>query len=129
LKGNLQKRCPELVIQVCDVEEVDILKGRTSRMLQKEFPALKRRYWGRSRFLGRRLVMETWSTGNITDDMVQAYLEHHRRKGMITTQLLSWTRTLVRHQTPVHSLQGGLVYENIASSVSNFLSLIVQIIT
>jgi len=27
LKGNIQKRCRELIIQVCDAEDVHILKG------------------------------------------------------------------------------------------------------
>ena len=110
LRGDIQKRCRELIIQICDVEEVEIMKGvvskdhihihhihihieypprisiselvkrmkgRTSRMLQKEYPKLKKRYWGRHFWAtgyGAR------STGNITDEMVQAYLEHHRSK-------------------------------------------------
>ena len=93
------------MIQICDVEEVEILKGvvskdhvhihieypprtsisqlvkrmkgRTSRLLQKEFPALKRRYWGRHFWA---TGYGAWSTGNITDEMVEAYLEHHRSK-------------------------------------------------
>jgi putative transposase len=105
LKGDIQKRCRELIIQVCEVEEVVILKGvvskdpvhmhieyppkgaisqlmkrikgRTSRILQKEFPGLKKRYWGRHFWATGYGV---WSTGNITDDMVQEYLEHHRSK-------------------------------------------------
>jgi putative transposase len=31
LKGDIQKRCRELVIQICDVEEVEILKGVVSK--------------------------------------------------------------------------------------------------
>jgi putative transposase len=105
LKGDIQKRCRQLIIQIWKVEEVVILKGvvskdhvhmhiedppkvaisqlmkrikgRTSRMLQKEFPRLKRRYWGRHFWASGYGV---WSTGNITDDMVQQYLEHHRDK-------------------------------------------------
>ncbi|GAW86650.1 putative transposase [Bathymodiolus platifrons methanotrophic gill symbiont] len=74
LKSDIKKRCRELIIQVCDAEDVQILKGvvskdhvhmhieyppklcisdlverlkgRTSRMLQQEYPALKKRYWG-----------------------------------------------------------------------------------
>ncbi|MEX0662735.1 MAG: IS200/IS605 family transposase [Balneolaceae bacterium] len=107
LKGDIQKRCRELVIQVCDVEEVEILKGvvskdhvhihieypprtsisqlvkrmkgRTSRILQKEFPTLKNRYWGPECFR-EATGYGAWSTGNITDEMVEAYLEHHRSK-------------------------------------------------
>ena len=105
LKGDIKTRCRELVIQICDVEEVEILKGvvskdhvhihieypprtsisqlvkqikgRTSRMIQKEYPQLKKRYWGRHFWA---TGYGAWSTGNITDEMVQAYLEHHRSK-------------------------------------------------
>lgn len=42
------------------------LKSRSSRKLQQEFPALKKKYWG------------YWSTENITDEMVNEYLEHNR---------------------------------------------------
>jgi putative transposase len=51
------------------------LKGRSSRLLQAEFPKLKERYWG-NRFWA--IGYGAWSTGNITDEMVQEYLEHHR---------------------------------------------------
>ena len=105
LKGDIKKRCRELVIQICDVEEVEILKGvvskdhvhihieypprtsisklvkrikgRSSRMIQTEYPELKKRYWGRHFWA---TGYGAWSTGNITDEMVQAYLEHHRSK-------------------------------------------------
>jgi putative transposase len=43
--------------------------------LQEEFPELAKRYWGRH-FWG--IGYGVWSTGNITDEMVQTYLEHHR---------------------------------------------------
>ena len=105
LKGDIQHRCRELIIQICDVEEVKILKGvvskdqvhihieypprialsklvqrlkgRTSRLLQKEFPKLGERNWGQHFWASG---YGAWSTGNITDDMVQQYLEHHRSK-------------------------------------------------
>ena len=51
------------------------LKGRTSRILQQEFPELKKRYWGRHFWA---IGYGGWSTGNITDEMVQEYLEHHQ---------------------------------------------------
>lgn len=104
LTDEVQKRCRELIIQDCDALELEILqgvvskdhihihieyppklsisgiakqlKGRSSRLLQKEFPHLKKRYWGR-RFWGKGFG--AWSTGNITDEMVQEYLEHHRK--------------------------------------------------
>jgi Transposase IS200 like len=51
------------------------LKGRSSRLLQAEFPKLKERYW-RNHFWA--IGYGAWSTGNITDEMAQEYLEHHR---------------------------------------------------
>ena len=103
LKGEIQKRCRDLIIQICDAEDVKILKGgvsgdhihmhveyppslmvsdlvkrlkgRTSRKLQEEYPELKKRYWGRHFWA---IGYGAWSTGNITEEMVQKYLEHHR---------------------------------------------------
>jgi putative transposase len=103
LKGDIQVRCRDLVKQICDTEDVRILKGvisndhvhihieyrpsqsisdlvkrlkgRTSRRLQEEYPALSKRYWGRHFWA---IGYGVWSTGNITDEMVQEYLEHHR---------------------------------------------------
>jgi putative transposase len=103
LQGDIQKRCRDLIKQICDSEDVQILKGvvskdhvhmhieygpsksisdlvkrlkgRTSRKLQEEFPELGKRYWGRHFWA---IGYGAWSTGNITDQMVQTYLEHHR---------------------------------------------------
>ncbi|WP_395085342.1 IS200/IS605 family transposase [Gracilimonas sp.] len=105
LEGDIKKRCWELIIQVCEGEEVQILKGvvskdhihihieyaprvsishlvkrmkgRSSRILQKEFPLLQKRYWGKHFWA---TGYGAWSTGNITDEMVEQYLEHHRNK-------------------------------------------------
>jgi putative transposase len=103
LKGDIQIRCRELIIQICDAEDVRILKGvvskdhvhmlieyppktslsdlvkrlkgRTSRILQQEFPQLQKRYWGRHFWA---IGYGAWSTGNITEEVVKKYLEHHR---------------------------------------------------
>ena len=105
LKGDVQERCRDLIVQICNSENVQILKGvvskdhvhvhieyvpsmsisslvkklkgRTSRILQVEFQDLKRRYWGRHFWA---VGYGVWSTGNITDEMVQEYLEHHKDK-------------------------------------------------
>ncbi len=104
MKGDVQKRCRELIRQICESEDVEILKGvvgkdhiqlhieyppkknisdlvkrlkgRSSRRLQDEYPMLKKRYWGRHFWA---ICYGAWSTGNITDKMVEDYLEHHRR--------------------------------------------------
>jgi len=105
LQGDIQHRTRDLIIQICNSENVQILKGvvskdhvhvhveyppslsvsnlvkklkgRTSRILQIEFPQLKKKYWGRHFWA---VGYGAWSTGQITDEMVQEYLEHHREK-------------------------------------------------
>lgn len=40
-----------------------------------EFSAWKKRYWGQHLW---GIGYGAWSTGNITDEMIEKYLEHHR---------------------------------------------------
>ena len=103
LKGDIQKRCRELLIQICDAEDVRILnglvsndhvhmhieyppslsmsnlvkrlKGRSSRLLQKEYTELRRRYWGKHFWA---IGYGAWSTGNITEKIIEEYLKHHK---------------------------------------------------
>ena len=105
LEGEIKVRCRDLIVQICDSEDIRILKGvvskdhvhmhieyppklaiaelvkrlkgRSSRILQAEYPHLKQRYWGRHFWA---IGYGVWSTGNITDEMVQQYLEHHRQE-------------------------------------------------
>ena len=104
LQGDIKKRCRILLIQTCDILDIKILrgvvskdhvhmhieyppklslsdivkrlKGRSSRMLQQEYPMLQKRYWGKHFWA---IGYGAWSTGNITEKMVQEYLEHHRK--------------------------------------------------
>jgi putative transposase len=94
LQGDIQKRCRELLIQVCDAEDVKILKGVVSKdhvhidieyAPSKSISDIVKRLKGRSsRILqnwGKHfwaIGYGVWSTGNITDEMVQEYLDHHR---------------------------------------------------
>jgi putative transposase len=106
LTGEIQKRCRTILIQICDAEDVKILKGvvskdhvhmhieyptklsisdlvkrfkgRSSRMLQLEFPHLRKQYWGKHFWA---IGYGAWSTGNFTEKLVQQYLEHHRDPG------------------------------------------------
>ena len=103
LEGDIKLRCRSLLIQICEAEDIQILKGvvskdhihmhleyrpnqdvstivkllkgRSSRKLQMEFPELKKRYWGRHFWA---IGFGCWSTGNVTDEMVNEYLEQHR---------------------------------------------------
>ena len=103
LKGDVQLRCRDLIRQVCDALDVRILKGvvskdhvhlhvsyppkvsvsdlvkrlkgRSARLMLDEFAELKRRYWGQHLW---GIGYGAWSTGNITDEMIMSYLEHHK---------------------------------------------------
>ncbi len=90
LRGDVQNRCRDLLIQICNSENVHILKGvvskdhvhmhvefppslsisvlvkklkgRSSRMLQQEFPNLNKQYWGRHFWA---VGYGAWSTGKV----------------------------------------------------------------
>lgn len=107
LTGDIQIRCRDLEIQICNAENVQILKGavskdhvhvhveypsslsvsvlvkklkgRTSRLLQQEFPSLGKKYRGQHFWA---VGYGAWSTGNITDEMGQEYLDRHRDRAM-----------------------------------------------
>ena len=102
LRGELQLRVREIIRQVCAENGVEILKGvvssdhvhvfvsippklavsdlmrrikgRTAFKLFREFPKLKKRYWGRH-FWGRGYFSTT--NGAITEEVVLQYLERH----------------------------------------------------
>ena len=103
LKGDVQQRCRDLLVQICNAEDVTILKGavsidhvhmhleyppklslsdlmkhlkgRTSCLLQDEFPQLKERYWGNHFWA---VGFGAWSTGNVTEELIQEYIACHR---------------------------------------------------
>ena len=102
LKGNIKKRCHQLIIQICDAMDIRIiggvvstdhihlhieyppklsisdiikrLKGRTSNKIQMEYPQLQKRYWGKHLWA---IGYGAWSTGNITKEILAEYLKHH----------------------------------------------------
>jgi putative transposase len=102
LRGDMQLRVRDIVRQVCAENGVEILKGvvssdhvhvfvsippklavsdlmrrikgRTAFKLFREFPKLKKRYWG-CHFWGRGYFSTT--NGAITEDVVLQYLERH----------------------------------------------------
>jgi putative transposase len=53
------------------------IKGRSSCRIQMEFPELRKRYWGR-RFWVRGYLSTT--SGNVTDVIIEQYLELHSAK-------------------------------------------------
>jgi putative transposase len=56
-------------------EIVKRLKGRSARLLMEDFTELKKRFWG-GHFWG--IGYGAWSSGNITDEIIKAYLDHHK---------------------------------------------------
>ena len=102
LQGDIQKRVREIIRRICSENGVDIIsgvvssdhvhifislppklsmsnfmqkvKGRSSLLIQREFPVLKKRYWGRH-FWGRGYFSTT--NGAITEEVVLQYLENH----------------------------------------------------
>ena len=52
---------------------VQYLKGRSSRLIQDEFPELKKRYWGQHLW-ARGYFCAT--VGSVTKEMIQEYINH-----------------------------------------------------
>lgn len=102
LQGDIKIRCRTILIQICEAKGVQIVKEvvskdhvhmhleyrpsqdvsalvklmkcRSSRKLQIEFPELKKRCWGRHFWA---IGFGCWSTGDSKDELVNEYLEHH----------------------------------------------------
>ena len=102
LQGDIRLRVRDILRQVCAQNGVEIIKGvlsadhvhmfvsippklavsdlmrlmkgRSSMLVQRQFPLLKKRYWGK-RFWGRGYFSTT--NGAITQDVVLQYLEKH----------------------------------------------------
>ena len=56
-------------------EIVKRLKGRSAKILLVDYSVLKRRYWG-GHLWGTGYG--AYGTGNLTDEMIQQYLDHHK---------------------------------------------------
>jgi putative transposase len=63
--------------QVSVSKLVQKVKGKTSYKLQREFQALRKQYWGQ-RMWARGFF--ACSTGNVSDEMIKAYIEGHKDK-------------------------------------------------
>ena len=102
LAGEVKLRVRELIRQICQQHDLLIeqghvskdhvhilvvapthlsasqimqkIKGRSSRMLQQEFPHLKKRYWGQH-IWARGYFCTT--VGQVTDQMIRDYIEGH----------------------------------------------------
>ena len=105
LRGEVAKRARELILQRCLSRDIKIikghvskdhmhilvscpprlspskvmqyLKGRSSRLLQDEFPHLKKRYWGRHLW-ARGYFCAT--VGAVTQEQIKEYIERHEHE-------------------------------------------------
>ena len=103
LEGPIAFRCRDLVRQICSANNtiiisgsiapthvhilvsyptnlsvsklMQLIKGRTSRKLQQEFPALGKRYWGQHLWARGFFAV---STGNVTTEMIEHYIKNHK---------------------------------------------------
>jgi len=102
LTGDLAIRTRDLIRRICTEENVEILKGtvssdhihilvsldpslpvstlvkylkgKTSRILQMQYPNLRKRYWGQHLWARGYFAV---SVGNVTAEMIKEYIEHH----------------------------------------------------
>ena len=100
LRGEIAERARDIIRQVCMAREITILrghvskdhvhlfvssppslsparimqyvKGKSSRVLQQEFPSLRKRYWGQHIWARGYFCA---SSGTVTDEMIKAYIE------------------------------------------------------
>ena len=105
LVGDVATRLRELVRQICEANDVRILRGhvakdhvhvmlsipaklgisrmmqyltgKTSHKMQMEFPRLRKRYWGRHLWARGYFCV---STGNVTDEMIAEHIEGHETR-------------------------------------------------
>lgn len=105
LRGEVAERCRELIRQSClsrdlrivrghvskdhvhlllscppklsPAKIMQLLKGRSSRRLQQEFPHLHKRYWGRHMW-ARGYFCAT--VGGVTEEQIRAYIERHEQE-------------------------------------------------
>ena len=103
LRGDVAERSRELIRQICAAREVTIIrgaispdhihmlvaappqvsssklvqfiKGRSSRLLQQEFPALRKRYWGQHLWAREYCCA---SVGAVDDATIRDYIENQQ---------------------------------------------------
>jgi len=78
IKGRVSKDHVHLYVsyppKISVSEMVKRLKGRSSRKIQEEFPQLGKQYWGKHFWA---IGYAAFSSGHVTDEMIQEYLEQH----------------------------------------------------
>ncbi len=82
LQGNVGKDHVHILVScppsLSPSKIMQYIKGRSSRMLQDEFPHLKKRYWGQHLW-ARGYFCAT--AGNVTEEMIRQYIENQPTDG------------------------------------------------
>jgi putative transposase len=81
IKGNISPDHVHMLIScptnMSPAKIVQYLKGRSSRLIQNEFPKLKKKYWGQH-FWATGYFCAT--VGNVTEDMIKEYIENQGKE-------------------------------------------------
>ena len=81
LKGHVSKDHIHILVScppaLSPAKIMQYLKGRSSRMLQDEFPHLKKRYWGQHLW-ARGYFCAT--VGVVTDEQIREYIDKHEHE-------------------------------------------------
>ena len=56
---------------------VQLMKGKSSRKIQQEFPEIRKQYWGKHLWASGYFVR---TSGNVTDQMIKDYIGKHKSK-------------------------------------------------
>ena len=72
LRVDIGQRVRELIREICRANDVEIIKGKSSRKMMMEFNSLSRAFWGRHIWARGYFVA---SSGNVTDEVIMKYIE------------------------------------------------------
>lgn len=78
IRGHVSKDHVHLYISypptISISEILKLLKGRSSRLIQQEFPQLGKQYWGKHFWA---IGYAAFSSGEVTDEMIREYIKKH----------------------------------------------------
>ena len=81
IKGNIRNDHVHMLIScpptIAPAKIVQYMKGRSSKMLQDEFPELKKRYWGQHLWAVGYFCR---TVGTVTEEIVKEYVENQDDK-------------------------------------------------
>ena len=77
VKGHVSRDHIHLLVSpppnIAPSDLVQVIKGKSARLLFEEFPSLRKRYWGRHLWARGYFCA---SVGTVTDEMIAEYIAH-----------------------------------------------------